>query len=195
MIKIYYGMSGALKNQTILTESPPDYKIMKSAIKPWKSLESGPLHNLIVPGDLNFAALHLIRLQDWIDFCGNSLIIERGITDFLFFHFRSQQYHPGKTLEMDISLIKNLVEEENRILNGECEKILLIQRDPNFVVEKVFEDPYRKATFSGDLNLYLRMQEEYIQFTKAWNNITREVVIENAKEYIEETLKQEYQDD
>ena len=96
---------------------------------------------------------------------------------------------------MDISLIKNLVEEENRILNGECEKILLIQRDPNFVVEKVFEDPYRKATFSGDLNLYLRMQEEYIQFTKAWNNITREVVIENAKEYIEETLKQEYQDD
>jgi hypothetical protein len=39
------------------------------------------------------------------------------------------------------------------------------------------------------------MQEEYIQFTKAWNNITREVVIENAKEYIEETLKQEYQDD
>jgi hypothetical protein len=188
-------MSGALKNQTILTESPPDSKIMKSAIKPWKSLESGPLHNLIVPGDLNFAALHLIRLQDWIDFCGDSLIIERGITDFLFFHFRSQQYHPGKTLEMDISLIKNLVEEENRILNGECEKILLIQRDPNFVVEKVFEDPYRKATFSGDLNLYLRMQEEYIQFTKAWNNITREIVIENAKEYIEETLKQEYQND
>lgn len=195
MIKIYYGMSGALKNQTISTESPPDYKIMKSAIKPWKSLESGPLHNLIVPGDLNFAALHLIRLKDWRDFCGDKLIVERGITDFLFFHFRSQQYHPGKTLEMDISLIKNLVEEENRVLNGECEKVLLIQRDPNFVVEKVFEDPYRKATFSGDLNLYLRMQEEYIQFTKAWNNITREVVIENAKEYIEETLKQEYQND
>ena len=87
MIKIYYGMSGALKNQTILKESPPDYRIMKSAIKPWKSLESGPLHNLIVPGDLNFAALHLIRLRDWVQFCGDKLVIERGITDFLFFHF------------------------------------------------------------------------------------------------------------
>lgn len=193
MKKIYYGMSGALKNQTILKESPPSAKIMKSAIKPWKNLENGPLHNLIVPSDLNFAALHLIRLNDWVELCGENLVVERGVTDFLFFHFRSQQYHPGKTLEMDINLIKDLVQKENSILSSPCEKILLIQRDPNFVIEKVFEDPHRKATFSGDVNLYLRMQEEYIQFTKTWNTIDREVIIENAKEYIEEILKQEYQ--
>lgn len=188
-------MSGALKNQTIITESPPDYKIMKSAIKPWKELELGPLKSLIVPGDLNFAALHLIRLQDWVDFCGDKLIIERGITDFLFFHFRSQQYHPGRTLEMDINLIKDLVEEENKILRGPCEKILLIQKDPTFVMEKVFEDPHRRATFSGNLDLYLNMQEEYIHFTRTWNTIDRTIEIEDAKEYIEETLKQEYKND
>lgn len=188
-------MSGALKNQTIITESPPDYKIMKSAIKPWKELELGPLKSLIVPGDLNFAALHLIRLQDWVDFCGDKLIVERGITDFLFFHFRSQQYHPGRTLEMDINLIKDLVEEENKILGGPCEKILLIQKDPTFVMEKVFEDPHRRATFSGNLDLYLNMQEEYIHFTRTWNTIDRTIEIEDAKEYIEETLKQEYKND
>lgn len=195
MVKIYYGMSGALKNQTIITESPPDYKIMKSAIKPWKELELGPLKSLIVPGDLNFAALHLIRLQDWINFCGDKLIVERGITDFLFFHFRSQQYHPGRTLEMDINLIKDLVAEENRILGGPCEKILLVQKDPTFVMEKVFEDPHRRATFSGNLDLYLNMQEEYIHFTRTWNTIDRTIEIEDAKEYIEETLKQEYKND
>ncbi len=193
MVKIYYGMSGALKNQTILKECPPNTKIMKSAIKPWKELENGPLHNLTIPSDLNFLSLHLIRLKDWKDLCGDNFIIERGVTDFLFFHFNSQQYHPGKTFETDLDLMFEMIRREEEVIGSSCEKILLIQRDPGFVREKVFDDPYRNATFSGDVGLYLKMQEEYIQFTKTWNKIDREVIIENAKEYIEETLKLEYQ--
>lgn len=192
MKKVYYGMSGALKNQTINTENP-GIPVMKSGIKSWKELEEESLRGLITPGDLNFAALHLIRLRDWIELCGNNLVVERGVTDFLFFHFYSQQYHPGKTLETDLALIKDLVSREKKILGDDCEKILLIQRDPDFVRERVFSDPYRNTTFRGDLDLYLRMQEEYIQFTKTWNIIDREIVIESAKEYIEKILKQEYQ--
>ena len=187
-------MSGALKNQTILKDNP-SLPVMRSGIKAWKELENGPLNGLIVPGDLNFAALHLIRLKDWVDLCGSNLVVERGITDFLFFHFRSQQYHPGYTLETDVNLIKTLVAEEDKILGEDCMKILLIQKDPSFVRDKVFQDPYRNATFKGDLSLYISMQEEYIHFTKTWNRIDKEVVIEDAKNYITNILNQEYKND
>jgi hypothetical protein len=102
--------------------------------------------------------------------------VERGITDMLF-------YEETK----DPEIIQRAVLQEQKILGDdvEIEKILLIMLDKEFIAQKVLQEKTRREWFDG-VDDYLRKQTEYLEFTKKFNDITKKVVIENARKYLSE---------
>jgi hypothetical protein len=73
MIKIYYGLSGTLKSSTIKQkygyfgdESDENTVIIRSAIKNWKYNRDALFPWLCNESNLNYALLHLTRLQDYV---------------------------------------------------------------------------------------------------------------------------------
>ena len=138
MIKIYYGLSGTLKSSTIKQkygyfgdESDENTVIIRSAIKNWKYNRDALFPWLCNESNLNYALLHLTRLQDYV--YGNyDFIIERGVTDPLYYEYQKQ---PDLVTP---EVIKKTVERENEILgNRDIQRVLMIMEDREFISKKV----------------------------------------------------------
>ena len=190
MIKMYYGLSGTCKSTTI--SKMKNIKVMKSAIKNWKYYQGGLFSGLIEDNDLNFSILHLVRLRDFMEEnhkIENDLVIERGITDSLYYYFYNDEFKDGG--KENSELIMEAVRQENSILMTDfhkVEKILMIQKDIEFVKDVAFQDPYRRKTFKNDPEYYMKLQDQYVEYTKKYNQIDRVIEIKNAKEYLEQSL-------
>jgi len=181
MIDIYYGMSGALKSTTIKRTYPEGkFVVMKSDIKVWKNNR-----DLVFPWlketetNLNYALLHLTRLEDYIK--GNwNYVIERGITDMMF-------YEKNQSPEtINDAVIIRATNREKEIIgknNNDLQKILLIMKDRKFIAENVLSEKTRADWFDG-VQDYLQKQDEYVEFTKKYNQIDKEIVIDDAKTYL-----------
>lgn len=173
-------MSGTFKSSTIEKEKK---KTMWSLIKSWKRLQEGAFNGLIRYNDLMYGILHLVELQKFTKEVEKSdnCIVERGVTDTLFFYKR--------TNELPEDTIAEILQEENSILSGfDVKKILLVQEDYKFVNEVILKNIYRKNSFSGGIEEYKKLQEDYVEFTCKTNHIDDIVRIKNAREYVENTL-------
>lgn len=188
-VKIFYGMSGAFKETTIKSKLRDELgsDVMWSGIKQWKYWEelikrkNGPHH-------LNLALLHLSRLKDKeynIAKDNTTLFVERGVSDMLFYWL-----HSLPAMSENETIIKNLIEEEirvSKIAAGGGEKpwkVLLIQRDYDFVQNIVLKELTRSECFPGGIKDYINAQDRYISFTKKYNDINEIIEIDNAKEYL-----------
>ena len=188
-VKIFYGMSGAFKETTIKSKLRDELgsDVMWSGIKQWKYWEelikrkNGPHH-------LNLALLHLSRLKDKeynIAKDNTTLFVERGVSDMLFYWL-----HSLPAMSENETIIKNLIEEEIRVskiaAGGEEKpwKVLLIQRDYDFVQNIVLKELTRSECFPGGIKDYINAQDRYISFTKKYNDINEIIEIDNAKEYL-----------
>lgn len=188
-------MSGSLKHTTMFSESNyfkdknESVDIMWSRIKTWKYYE-----NILCQGqdDLNYANLHLCRLNDYIydknkSDC-NNLLVERGVTDMIYFWIKNTLLTPEE------KWVENVVREEYELLrqgssdNNISEKVLLIQEDIDFIRDVVLKEPTRSKEFPGGLEDYIKNQEKYVKFTKSNNVINNEIIIKDARKYIEQTL-------
>jgi len=182
-------MSGAFKETTIKSKLRDELgsDVMWSGIKQWKYWEelikrkNGPHH-------LNLALLHLSRLKDKeynIAKDNTTLFVERGVSDMLFYWLRSLP-----AMSENETIIKNLIEEEinvSKIAAGSEEKpwkVLLIQRDYDFVQNIVLKELTRSECFPGGIKDYINAQDRYISFTKKYNDINEIIEIDNAKEYL-----------
>lgn len=190
---VYYGLSGTMKGSTIGALGP-DVKVMESAIKPWKHYQFGLFKDLVQDNDLTYGILHLVRLKDFLRLNkdpSNLLAIERSISDCLFYYNNSKEFD-NKT-ELGDDMIKEMVKEEEDLLRDyDVKKILLIQKDENFIRDVVLKEPTRKKTFNNDPELYKELQDKYVEWTKKYNKIDKEIEIYNAKEYLEVILGVEY---
>jgi hypothetical protein len=195
-IKVYYGLSGALKGSTIaaLKKENSNIQIMDSAIKRWKYYQFGIFSGLTEYTDLTYGILHLVRLREFMDknhSTENDLIIERGITDSLFYYYYNDEFNVGTGMDENLTLINNATAQEQILLLPDfykIERILLIQEDKDFVRDVVFQDEFRRKTFKNDPDFYFKMQDLYVSFTKRHNVIDKVIRITSAKEYIENTL-------
>jgi hypothetical protein len=191
MIKIYYGLSGTLKSSTIKQkygyfgdESDENTVIIRSAIKNWKYNRDALFPWLCNESNLNYALLHLTRLQDYV-YGDYDFIIERGVTDPLYYEYQKQPEL------ITPSIISSAVEKESEILGGNnVQKILMTMLDEKFIAEKVLSEKTRADCFQG-VEEYLKKQKEYVEFTKKYNNISEEIKITDAREYLS-TLGIEY---
>lgn len=193
-VKIFYGMSGALKSSTIDSideEWNYSMPIMRSSIKVWKKYQTelSVFREQTITNDLNFGILHLIKLEEFLEdnVYYEKAIIERGITDHLF-------YHISKGNDIREEQIKEVVNEELKLFDMDCievEKILLVQEDRDFVRDVVLSNKYRSSCFS-DVDNYMRQQDLYVKFTQEHNDIFEVIKIKNAKDYIENNLGMEF---
>lgn len=194
-IKIYYGLSGALKGSTIEVEKErnPRIKVMESSIKPWKYYQFGLYNGRTEYNDLTYGILHLVRLREFMDnnCSSEKLIVERGVTDSLFYYYYNSEFPSGKEVSEDPKFINDVVKAERSLLLpdfSKVERILLIQNDKNFIKDVVLKDEYRKKTFNNSPELYLSLQEKYISFTTKYNAIDKIVRIDDAEDYIKQVL-------
>ena len=184
MIKIYYGLSGTLKSSTIKQkygyfgdESDENTVIIRSAIKNWKYNRDALFPWLCNESNLNYALLHLTRLQDYV-YGDYDFIIERGVTDPLYYEYQKQPEL------ITPSIISSAVEKESEILcKNKIHKTLMIMLDEKFIAEKVLSEKTRADCFQG-VEEYLKKQENYVEFTKKYNNIDEEIKINDAKDYL-----------
>lgn len=190
-IKFYYGLSGCLKGTTIQA-TEKDSLVMPSSIKNWKHYQDGLFNGMMQYDDLVYSILHFVRFEEFIKGgYGKDLVVERGITDSLFYRVYNDEYVRHKE---NPDLILESVQTETSLIpfGYEIEKVLLIQRDIDFVANTVLKDPYRNKTFKGDPELYMDLQNKYIEWTMAYNQINRAIEINDAKTYIEEVLGIKY---
>lgn len=179
-VNMYYGLSGTFKSTTINKQLKYDEQgiAIWSNIKTWKIFENKLFPGLIPQSNLNYALLHLVTLQTQGvgKAYGNTYFIERGITDMLYY----------QDPNMDEDIIRKSVEAESGIVgDNNVQKILLIQKDVEFLKEVVLKEKTRSEVFPGGVQEYLEKQDKYIEFTKTYNKIDKEIVINNAKDYIE----------
>ena len=175
-------MSGTFKTSTIQSKNKLNlYPVVWSMIKLWKDLEVGEFKGYIIPNHLNFALLHLCNLSNILKLeetkSSSTILVERGVTDPLFYYG-----------QLNDERIREIVKKEEDLCNSylsNCaiEKILLIQEDVEFIEKVILNEPHRRAIFP-DVDSYMKKQEEYINFTRKYNNITKTIKIENAKEYL-----------
>ena len=187
-VKIYYGLSGTFKGTTIDSSLKSGDTVLNSGIKQWKYWENSLLGGLNNPSDLNYALLHLSRLKDMkFDLTKDSttLHVERGVSDMLFYWLLS-----NPTYKNSETLIRNLIEEEisvSMVAGGdilEPTKILLVQKDYEFVRDVVLSEPTRRERFLGGVDDYMLSQDRYIEFTKKFNKISEIIEITNARDYL-----------
>ena len=184
-VTFFYGMSGTFKGTTInsILNSGQDYVAVKSMIKPWKDLEQGIFNGLIDYNDLNYALLHLCILKHEIDKkAAENILVERGVSDMFYFMLRN---NPELNIESEV--IQNaVIKEEELCKDLGIKKILLVQKDLEFIENNVLNDLFRKATFPGGLNQYLKNQEDYVEFTKMFNSSVSVIEIKDAYKYLDE---------
>ena len=63
--------------------------------------------------------------------------------------------------------------------------MLFRSRDYDFVRNVVLKEETRSERFETGIQDYIKAQDQYIDFTKRFNNITSEVIITDAREYLE----------
>ena len=180
MIEVFYGISGTGK--TTLAKRKDYYHLsgIKEFRKEWESSFEG-FERFLPLNDLSFAHLHLYELKKLISEVGDvtysgSVGIERGITDMLFFW----ELHGG---EHSDELCTKLVENEAAIL-GNVKKTLLVMKDVSFIRDVILIEPQRQKQFPGGADQYLEIQNTYVEFTKKWNKIDIETVINDASKFI-----------
>ena len=187
-------MSGSFKGATLsaLHDDVNVYEI-RSMIKPWKDI-MGRIFGTSKPEDhRDFTLLHLCTLKNKLEevseineesynLLDNTFLVERGVTDSLYYWTRGKIYG-----QETIQIIEKAVQEELDIVSGygEIEKILLVNKDKDFIRDVVLREPHRSQVFPGGVEDYLHQQEDYIAFTARYNDITEVRVIENARDYIE----------
>lgn len=209
-VKIYYGLSGTFKSTTIKSLFRQGDDILWSGIKQWKSWETSILGNKNNPSDLNFALLHLSRLSDreYSIIKDNTVFhIERGISDMVFYWLLSLPNESSNNLTEEgikksllgysvdhmsnESMLKNLIEEEikvSKFIGGDevdPRKILLVQRDVDFIENVVLKERTRAERFPGGVEDYLKAQDLYIDFTKRFNKIDEVIEITSAVDYLD----------
>lgn len=188
-VKIFYGLSGTFKGTTIKAESQQKIgsDVLWSGIKQWKYWEE-LVQRRNNPSHLNLALLHLSRLKDKeydITKENTTLFVERGVSDMLFYWL-----HNLPAMTENETIIKNLIEEEIKVSelvaggNKKPEKVLLIQRDYDFVQNVVLKEYTRSECFPGGVKDYINAQDRYVSFTKKYNDIDEIIEIDNAKEYL-----------
>lgn len=190
MITFYYGMSGAFKATTIKKklEEDKNLKVLWSMIKSWKNLENTLFSGLIEYNDLNYALLHLCLLEEKIDELddkSSGLLVERGVTDMIFYKTRDLKV----VNDMWVDFITNY---EESLCKEKPKKILLIQNDTKFIENVILNEPSRREKFPDGVESYLLDQEKYVDFTKKHNDITEIIEITNAEDYITNTLGLEF---
>ena len=190
MITIYYGMSGALKATTI--ENAPrhkdDLKIW-SDIKPYWNYRKTLFPSELPGTDGDFIIQRLLQIQDMKrlsksgNLCIYNWVIERGVSDMI-----KCMIDNGTFDESNQEYIYHIINEEYNLLDelgfGKPQKILLVMLDKNFIQDKVLNEPNRKRYYP-DLETYLKKQEEYVNFTKQYNDISEVVEIRDAYKYID----------
>ena len=183
-VTFFYGISGTFKTTTVNSLlNREKCGVVRSKIKTWKNLESGIFSGLINYNDLNYALLHLCILEHEVDELKNEnekILVERGITDMFYFSLRNTK------MNIKDDIIYSAVNKECDICKGEINKILLVQKDLKFIEDVVLKDPIRAKIFPEGLNQYLENQENYIEFTEKYNNITQIIEINDAKKYLAE---------
>lgn len=190
MITIYYGMSGALKATTI--ENAPrhkdDLKIW-SDIKPYWNYRKTLFPSELPGTDGDFIIQRLLQIQDMKrlsksgNLCIYNWVIERGVSDMI-----KCMIDNGTFDENNQEYIYHIINEEYNLLDelgfGKPQKILLVMLDKNFIQDKVLNEPNRKRYYP-DLETYLKKQEEYVNFTKQYNDISEVIEIRDAYNYID----------
>lgn len=189
MIQFYYGLSGTFKGTTMKKKLEEDnkLKVMWSKIKSWKNLENDLFSGLIEYNDLNYALLHLTMLEDKVDELddkSSGLLVERGVTDMIFYKTREM-------LSINDRWVDSIVKYEESLCKEKPKKILLIQNDTKFIENVILNEPSRKEKFSG-VEDYIKNQKFYVDFTKRHNDITEIIEITNAEDYITNTLGLEF---
>ncbi len=183
-VNLYYGMSGTLKSATISrfkwpwNEDAENTVIIKSSIKVWKNNRDLLFPWLKGESNLVYSLLHLTRLEDYV-FGDYKYIIERGITDSLYYESLkdSERVTP--------SVISSAVNRESEILQpGMIKKTLMIMLDKDFIRNKTLSEKTRADWFQG-VEDYLEKQEDYVKFTKKFNDITEIIEIKDARDYLE----------
>ena len=195
-IRHYFGISGCFKGTTIKAEledknNNGDSKVvMLSDIKLWKMYEKE--FNL-EQSDLNYAVEYLCKLKNFIydfPFPNNirTILVERGVSDMLFYwmmkHGEDEKYIKKFVKEEEI------LEEQYSYYNSE--KILLVQKDRDFIRDVVLKEKTRADCFPGGVEDYLKQQEDYIDFTRKYNRILKVVEIKDAEKYIKNDLGLEF---
>lgn len=185
-IKIYYGLSGTLKSTSIrkYLETDPEAYVVWSSIKVWKYNRNLLFPWLFEETNLNYSLLHLTRLSELNYQEDTNYIIERGVTDSLY--YESLKFPNLITPEV----IKSAVDRESEIIGNsklDVHKTLMIMHDKKFIAEKVLSEKSRAECFKNPDD-YLQKQKEYVNFTKTYNKISETVDIENAWEYLEKVL-------
>ena len=189
-------MSGAFKGVTLTAEdiaSEGSILKVRSMIKPWKDIMERIFDNTKDEDHRDYTLLHLSILSHVVedakmwwpgreDCIEKDINVERGVTDSLYYWTRGKIY--GREVEDQIA---RAVEEELRIASavGNVKKILLVNKDSEFIKNVILKEPHRAQVFPGGLEDYLEQQEKYIAFTSRWNKIDEVRVIENARDYIE----------
>jgi len=189
-------MSGAFKGVTLTAEdiaSEGCILKVRSMIKPWKDIMGRIFNNTKQEDHRDYTLLHLCILEHKVsearmwwpereDCLEKDINVERGVTDSLYYWLRGKIY--GRETEEEIA---RAVEEELRIVSGvgDIKKILLINKDENFIRDVVLKEPHRAQVFPGGVSEYLSEQDKYISFTARWNKIDDVREITNAREYIE----------
>ena len=191
MITIYYGMSGALKETTI-KNAPRHEKELKiwSDIKPYWNYRK-TLFPLELPGtDGDFIIQRLLQIQNLKSLVesgeieSKGWVLERGVTDMIKCMIDNKTFKENYTDE-DVYRIVN--EEYNLLDNlgfGKPTKVLLVMLDKDFIQDKVLNEPNRKRYYP-DMETYLKRQEEYVKFTKQYNDIDEVIEIRDAYQYID----------
>jgi hypothetical protein len=83
------------------------------------------------------------------------------------------------------SVISSAVNRESEILQPSMiKKTLMIMLDKDFIKNKTLSEKTRADWFQG-VEDYLEKQEDYVKFTKKYNDITEIIEIKDAREYLE----------
>jgi hypothetical protein len=154
--------------------------VIKSAIKTWKNNRDLLFPWLSEETNLNYALLHLTRLEEYVYNSTFENIIERGVSDMMFY-----EYQKSPNL-ITASIIQGAINRELEILehtSGEVEKILMVMKDEDFIINKTLSEKTRAQWFRG-VQDYLEKQSEYVDFTKKYNKIDQEIVIKDARKYL-----------
>ena len=191
MITIYYGMSGALKETTI-KNAPRHENSLKiwSDIKPYWEYRKTLFPEELPGTDGDFIIQRLLKIKDMAKLYKegclsyHNWVIERGVSDMIKCMIDNKTFHGD-----DEDIYRIIYEEYNLLDNlglGKPEKLLLVMLDKDFIVDKVLKEPNRKRYYP-DLETYLKKQDEYVEFTKKYNKIKDENVINihDAYDFIE----------
>lgn len=191
---IYYGMSGSLKLSTMNSLHKYDFKVY-SDTKPFYDLDRDYFNWSSRPNDAHLAIHRLLMLnsEGYLPHNGVEIAIERGISDNLF--CIPNRSIPGMELYENVKIDKlvNLEIEyiKSRTKGYKIKKKLLIMEDKDFIINKVLIEDHRKSIYPN-LDIYLTKQNEYVEFTKKWNKIDETIIINDARTYIEDSLKLKY---